>query len=68
VLGISVDSTHALRAWRREQGYRKRFPSGRWPLGAVAKRCDVWNEQDGQVERGAFILNTAGVQARDEAV
>jgi peroxiredoxin len=77
VLGISVDSTHALRAWRREQGYANRFLSDRWPVGAVAKLYGVWNEKDGQADRGSFILDAEGVvryavrnpssQARDEA-
>ncbi len=77
VLGISVDSTHALRAWRREQGYAHQFLSDRWPVGAVAKLYGVWNESDGQADRGTFILDADGVvsyavhnpssQARDEA-
>jgi peroxiredoxin len=76
VLGISVDSTHVLRAWRDAQGYRHRFLSDRWPVGAVARLYGVWNERDGQAERGTFILDAAGVvryavhnpasQARDE--
>ncbi len=44
VLGISVDSTHALRAWQQAQGYRNRFLSDRWPVGTVAKLYGVWNE------------------------
>ena len=77
VLGISVDSTYALRAWRQDQGYRNRFLSDRWPVGAVAKLYGVWNEKDGQADRGTFILDADGVvryavhnpssQARDEA-
>ncbi len=77
VLGISVDSTYSLRAWRQDQGYRNRFLSDRWPAGAVAKLYGVWNEEQGQADRGTFILDAAGVvryavhnpasQARDEA-
>ena len=77
VLGISVDSTHALRAWRRDQGYSNTFLSDRWPVGQVAKLYGVWNERDGQADRGTFILDADGVvryavhnpsnQARDEA-
>lgn len=76
VLGISVDSTHALRAWREAQGYRNRFLSDRWPVGAVAKLYGVWNEHAGQADRGTFILDAEGIvrfavhnssnQARDE--
>ncbi len=76
VLGISVDSTHALRAWREAQGYRNRFLSDRWPVGAVTKLYGVWNEDAGQADRGTFILDAEGFvrfavhnssnQARDE--
>jgi peroxiredoxin len=76
VLGISVDSTHALRAWQEAQGYRNRFVSDRWPVGTVAKLYGVWNERTGQADRGTFILDAEGVvryavhnpssQARDE--
>ncbi len=77
VVGISVDSTHALRAWRSEQGYTHRFLSDRWPVGAVAKLYGIWNEEAGQADRGTFILDPDGVVryavhnpsglARDEA-
>jgi peroxiredoxin len=76
VLGISVDSTYALRAWRQAQGYRNLFLSDRWPVGAVAKLYGVWNEDAGQADRGTFILDAEGIvryavhnssnQARDE--
>lgn len=76
VLGISVDSTHALRAWQQAQGYPNRFLSDRWPVGVVAKLYGVWNEEVGQADRGTFILDAEGVvryavhnppgQARDE--
>ena len=76
VLGISVDSTHALQAWRQAQGYPTRVLSARWPVGAVAQLYGVWNEDSGQADRGTFILDAEGVvryavhnpsnQARDE--
>ncbi len=77
VLGISVDSTYALRAWRRDQGYPNTFLSDRWPTGRVARLYGVWNERDGQAERGSFLIDADGVirfavhnpsgEARDEA-
>ncbi len=77
VLGISVDSTHALRAWKQAQRYPGRFLSDRWPAGVVAKLYGVWNEEVGQADRGTFILDAEGVvryavhnlssQARDES-
>ena len=77
VLGVSVDSTHALRAWRADQRYGNRFLSDRWPVGRVAKLYGVWSEEQGYAERGTFILDADGVvryaihnpssTARDEA-
>jgi len=77
VLGISVDSVHALRAWRNDQRYQHRFLSDRWPVGQVAKLYGIWNEQVGQADRATFILDADGIvryavhnpssQARDEA-
>ncbi len=77
VLGISVDSTYALRAWRQDQHYGNRFLSDRWPVGRAAKLYGVWSEEQGFAERGTFILDAGGVVryavhnpssvARDEA-
>ncbi|MGC8633862.1 MAG: peroxiredoxin [Candidatus Limnocylindrales bacterium] len=77
VLGISVDSTYALRAWQRDQHYTNRFLSDRWPAGEVARRYGVWNETLGHADRGTFILDADGIVrylvhnppnvARDEA-
>ncbi len=61
VLGISVDSTHALAAWRRQEGYAHDFLSDRWPTGAVAKLYGVWNEENGNADRGSFLIDADGV-------
>lgn len=61
VLGISVDSTHALAAWRREQGFAHDFLSDRWPTGAVAKLYGTWNEEAGYAGRGSFLIDADGV-------
>ena len=77
VIGISVDSTYALRAWRREQGYGHRLLSDRWPVGRVIRRYGAWNEEKGYANRSSFLLDADGVvrwavhnspdEARDEA-
>ena len=77
VIGVSVDSTYALAAWRREQLYPVRFLSDRWPLGEVARLYGVWNEQKGYADRATFIVDGDGIvryrvhnppeRARDEA-
>ena len=61
VLGVSVDSTYALRAWRREQAYAHRLLSDRWPLGQVIRRYGAWNEQKGYADRASFLLDDEGV-------
>ncbi len=61
VLGISVDSTHVLAAWRREEGFAHDFLSDRWPTGAVAKLYGVWNEERGYADRGSFLVDAGGV-------
>ena len=61
VLGVSVDSTHVLRAWRREQGFAHDFLSDRWPTGAVAKLYGTWDEANGYAARGSFLIDADGV-------
>ena len=60
VLGISVDSTHALAAWRRDQGFAHDFLSDRWPTGAVARLYGTFNEQGGYADRGSFLIDADG--------
>ena len=77
VLGISIDSTNALRAWREQQGFRHRLLSDRVPTGRVARLYGVWNEENQYAERGTFILDAQGIirykvhnpssKARDES-
>jgi peroxiredoxin len=61
VLGVSVDSTYALRAWRRDQGFTHRLLSDRWPLGEVIRRYGAWNEQKGHADRASFLVDEDGV-------
>jgi len=77
VLGISIDSWYALRAWKAQQGFRHRLLSDRLPLGAVARLYGTWNEERGYANRGTFIVDREGMiryrvvnppgQARNEA-
>lgn len=61
MLGISVDSWYALRAWKAQQGFRHRLLSDRLPLGAVARFYGVWNAERGYANPGTFILDRDGV-------
>jgi len=76
VLGVSVDSPFALKAWANQEGYQFPLLSDFWPHGAVAQSYGVFNEAVGMALRGTFLIDTAGVvrfaevnapgQARDQ--
>jgi peroxiredoxin len=76
VLGISVDSPFALKAWAEHEGYKFPLLSDFWPHGAVAQIYGVFNEKAGLANRGTFLIDTSGVvrfaevnapgQARDQ--
>ena len=47
VIGVSVDTPFALKAWADQQGYTFPLLSDFWPHGEVAKAYGVFNEQAG---------------------
>ncbi|EHR60109.1 Peroxiredoxin [Saccharomonospora cyanea NA-134] len=61
VLGVSVDTPFALKAWAEQQGYQFPLLSDFWPHGEVAKAYGVFNEQAGLALRGTFLIDTEGV-------
>ncbi|MGI5501904.1 peroxiredoxin [Lentzea sp. CA-135723] len=61
VLGISVDSPFALKAWANQEGYRFPLLSDFWPHGAVAQSYGVFNASSGMALRGTFLVDLAGV-------
>ena len=61
VLGVSVDSPFALKAWANQEGYQFPLLSDFWPHGAVAQAYGVFNEAVGMALRGTFLIDTAGV-------
>ncbi len=56
LLGISVDSTHALKAWAASEGYDFSILSDFWPHGAVAKDYGVFVEETGFATRGTLLI------------
>ena len=60
VLGVSVDSPFALKAWADKEGYTFPLLSDFWPHGEIAKAYGVFNEQAGMANRGTFLIDTAG--------
>ncbi|MGI8310978.1 MULTISPECIES: peroxiredoxin [Saccharopolyspora] len=60
VLGVSVDSPFALKAWAEKEGYTFPLLSDFWPHGEIAKAYGVFNEAAGMANRGTFLIDTEG--------
>jgi peroxiredoxin (alkyl hydroperoxide reductase subunit C) len=60
VLGVSVDSPFALKAWSEQQNFAFPLLSDFWPHGAVAKLYGVFNDTAGMANRGTFVINRQG--------
>ena len=61
VLAVSVDSSHVLRAYAAQEGYRFPLLSDFWPHGEVARTYGVFNEISGMANRGTFLIDRAGI-------
>lgn len=61
VIGISVDSHFALRAWAEAQGYAFDLVSDFWPHGEVAQAYEVFVAERGIAARASFLIDTEGV-------
>jgi peroxiredoxin len=60
VLGVSVDSPFALKAWAEQQGFEFPLLSDFWPHGAVAQSYGVFNDKAGMALRGTFLIDKTG--------
>jgi peroxiredoxin len=60
VIGISVDSPFALKAWAEQEGYKFPLLADFWPHGEVAKTYGVFNEKAGLAVRGTFLIDKTG--------
>ncbi|MGW6446867.1 peroxiredoxin [Lentzea sp. NPDC055074] len=61
VLGVSVDTPFALKAWAVQEGYQFPLLSDFWPHGAVAQAYGVFNSAAGMAVRGTFLVDVDGV-------
>lgn len=61
LLGISVDSKAALRAWAEQEGYDFQLLADFWPHGAVAKEYGVFLDDKGFANRATFVIDAKGV-------
>jgi peroxiredoxin len=63
VLGISVDSVWAHIAFAKEVGLRIPLLADFHPKGDVARRYDVFREEDGFCERALYLIDPEGTVA-----
>ncbi|MET4158206.1 peroxiredoxin [Agromyces sp. PvR057] len=61
VLGVSVDSKFALRAWAEEQRFGFPLLSDFWPHGEVARAYGAFLEERGHAARATFAIDGDGV-------
>jgi peroxiredoxin len=61
VLGCSVDTTWALKAWAQQEGYDFPLLSDFWPHGAVAESYGVFSADLGFAFRGTFLIDSEGI-------
>jgi peroxiredoxin len=60
VIGISVDSPYALKAFKRDEGIMARLVSDFHPKGAVAKEYGAYIEEAGVATRATFVIDKDG--------
>jgi peroxiredoxin len=61
VLGISVDTKHALRVFREQEGLGFDLLSDFWPHGAVAQAYGVFLPERGMATRATFVVDRDGI-------
>lgn len=61
LLGISVDSKHALKAFKAAEGLGYDLLSDFWPHGAVSQEYGVFLPERGMATRASFVLDREGV-------
>lgn len=57
VMGVSCDSTHSLRSWAAQEGYRFPLLSDFWPHGTGSRAYGVFDERAGLAVRGVFAVD-----------
>ena len=60
LIGISVDSKAALRAWAEQEGYDFPLLADFWPHGGVAKEYGVFLQDKGFANRATFMIDIDG--------
>jgi peroxiredoxin len=61
LLGISVDTKHALRVFAEQEGLSFDLLSDFWPHGAVAQEYGVFLPERGMATRATFVIDRDGI-------
>jgi mycoredoxin-dependent peroxiredoxin len=61
MLGISVDTKHALRVFAEQEGLGFDLLSDFWPHGEVAQAYGVFLPERGMATRGTFVIDREGI-------
>lgn len=61
LIGISVDSIYSHGAWAAVRGINFQLLSDFHPKGEIARRYQVYREQDGFSERALYIIDAQGI-------
>ena len=61
LIGISVDSKSALRAWAEQEGYDFTLLADFWPHGQVSKEYGVFLPEKGFANRATFLIDVDGI-------
>ena len=61
LLGVSVDSKHAQRAWAEAEGFSFSLLADFWPHGEVAQRYGVFLSERGFANRATYLIDGDGV-------
>ncbi|SDS79548.1 peroxiredoxin [Microterricola viridarii] len=61
LIGVSVDSKYALRAWGEQEGYDFQLLADFWPHGEVAAQYGAFLPEKGFATRATVLIDKAGV-------
>lgn len=61
VLGVSVDSHWALKAWKEHQKFPNKFVADFWPHGKVSEQYGAFLPERGIATRATFLIDKDGI-------
>lgn len=61
VVGVSVDSPWAIKAWKEQEKFPNKFVSDFWPHGKVSEQYDAFVPERGISARATYLIDKDGV-------